>query len=226
MTADRTTTPPLVLLGAGGHAKVLLALVEAAGMRLRGVCDPALHERGESHWQGIPVLGGDDALAAADPADTPLVNGLGQRVGQDHRSRLFAALRKRGFRFPALVHPAAWVAPTVRLAEGVQVMAGAVVQPDCQIGEDTIVNTGATIDHDCRIGRHAHVAPGATLCGGVTVADGAFVGAGATLIQGVTIGAGAIVGAGTTVVRDLPAGRRILGAPPRIGDVPPPNSSD
>lgn len=195
----------LVMLGAGGHAKVLQALAVAAGRHWLGVCDPVLARGGEREWRGLPVLGGDDALERLHPA-TALVNGVGQTVGDARRRRLYEECRGKGFRFPLLVHPAAWMAADTAAEDGVQVMAGAVVQPGCSIGGNSIVNTRASIDHDCRLGAHVHIAPGATLCGGVHVGDGAFIGAGAVVLPGVRIGAGAIVAAGATASRDLAAG--------------------
>lgn len=199
----RRPSSAVVLLGAGGHARVLLSLLRAGGWTVRGVCDPGLAAAGTRQWRGLPVLGGDDALAALDPGDVGLVNGVGQLVGGTVRHALFARLRKKGFHFPVLVHPAAWVDATATLADGVQVMAGAIIQADAIVGADSIVNTRAGIDHDCVIGAGVHIAPGATLCGSVRVLDHAFVAAGATVIQGLTVGTGAVVGAGATLVRDL-----------------------
>jgi len=200
----------LVLLGAGGHAKVVLALARAAGWTVAGVCDPALAAEREARWRDVPVLGGDEALADLDPRTTALANGIGQtRAGADGaRGRVYAALAARGFRFPALVHPAAAVDPTAALDDGAQVMAGAVVQADCRIGRNSVVNTRASVDHDGEIGADVHVAPGATLCGAVRVGDGAFIGAGATVVPGVRIGARAFVAAGSLLARDLDADAR------------------
>jgi len=214
----RPIASAVVILGAGGHAKVLLSLLHAIGVEVRGVCDPGLAAQSVAMWRGIAVLGGDEALDRLDPASIGLVNGMGQTVESSRRQGLFEALCTKGFGFPALVHPAAWVDPTVMLHAGVQVMAGAVIQPDSTIGANTIVNTGARIDHDCIIGEHVHVAPGAVLCGGVKVARGAFIGAGSTTIQGVSIGESCIVGAGVVLVRDLQAGHLVMGSPVRINE--------
>lgn len=202
-------THELVLLGAGGHAKVVLALLHSLGWRVAGVCDPQLVQQGVAHWRGLPVLGGDEVLDAHDPGRTALANGIGQIVaGSSARVRAYEAMRVRGFAFPALVHPAAVVDASVRLADGVQVMAGAVLQADATIGEDSIVNTRASVDHDCIVGRHVHIAPGATLSGAVRVEDRAFVGAGATVVQGLRIGADAFLCAGALLPRPLGARER------------------
>lgn len=207
-----TAARPLVLLGAGGHARVLVALARAANHPVLGVCDPSLAADGISRWEGLDVLGDDSALARLPPDCVALALGIGQLATGNLRERLYALWRAREYDFPALVHPSAWIAPGVVLGDGVHVMAGVVIQPGCAIGENSIVNTRAGIDHDCRIGRNVHVAPGATLCGTVTVDDGAFIGAGATVIPGLRIGARAVVGAGVTLVQDLSPTTTILGA--------------
>jgi sugar O-acyltransferase (sialic acid O-acetyltransferase NeuD family) len=207
---------PLIMLGAGGHARVLHALAIAADHLVIGLCDPELTAKGETHWNGIPVLGGDEALQDIDPTSTGLINGIGQLVGSQLRERIYTRMRSAGFHFPPLIHPSAWVAPDVTLDDGVQVMAGAIVQPGCSIGSNTILNTRAGVDHDCIIGAHVHVAPGATLCGGVQVDDGAFIAAGAVLIQSLHIGARAIVGAGSILTRSLPEGQTCIGAANRL----------
>ncbi|KPA96665.1 sugar O-acyltransferase, sialic acid O-acetyltransferase NeuD family [Pseudomonas asplenii] len=205
------TYKPLVLLGAGGHAKVLLSLIQALGLELLGVCDPALSRQGGALWRGVKVLGGDDALGVIDPLSVGLVNGVGQVVGGTGRRSIFIGLKEKGFYFPPLVHPAAWVDSTAALHEGVQVMAGAVIQADVSIGANSIVNTRSSIDHDCCLGADVHVAPGATLCGGVQVGDQAFIASGATVIQGLVVGEGAVVGAGSVLVRNLLARQVLLG---------------
>ncbi len=200
-----------ILLGAGGHARVVLALAQGLGFDVVGVCDPLI----TGQWQGLTVLGDDNALLA-QRRDIVLLNGIGKLPGQTRRREVQDRWQGHGFAFPVLVHPAAWVAPDADLGAGVQVMAGAVVQPGCRIGAGSIVNTRAGVDHDCTLGADAHIAPGATLCGGVTVGDGAFVGAGATVVQGVTLGAGAVLAAGAVLVRDLVAGQTSFGQRGRI----------
>ncbi|KPF68691.1 hypothetical protein IP84_08615 [beta proteobacterium AAP99] len=207
-----TAVRPLVLLGAGGHARVLVALARAAGYPVLGVCDPALAADAVSRWEDLDVLGDDAALDRLPPDRVALVLGIGQLATGTLRERLYTGWSAKGYDFPALVHPTAWVAPDVALGDGVQVMAGAVIQPGCEIGANSIVNTRAGVDHDCHLGRNVHVAPGANLCGTVTVEDGAFIGAGATVIQGLRVGARAIVGAGVTLVRDLAPATTVVGA--------------
>jgi len=203
---------PLILLGAGGHAKVLLSLLNVLHYDIIGVCDPELIKSGVVNWRGVPVLGDDSVIEKYSPSDIGMVNGIGQRVGDSTRSKIFQCFKDRGYDFPVLVHPTAYVDNDVLLAEGVQVMAGVIIQPGVSVGENSIINTKASVDHDCTISSDVHIAPGAILCGGVSVGIGAFVGAGAVIAQGVSIGNEAVIGAGASLVRNLEPRQRVLPA--------------
>lgn len=212
--------PPLILLGAGGHAKVVAALALAAGRRLAGVCDPSLASAGVAEWRGLPVLGDDAALVRFAPHLYELALGIGMVPGSRLRAARYRALTGLGYRFPALVHPRAVVDASARVEDGAQIMAGAVVQPDTRIGRNTIVNTGAAVDHDGDIGEHVHLAPGAVLCGGVRIGDDTFIGASATLLPLVVVGRRCLVAAGSTLARPLADDEAYL--PHRRAAAPPP----
>jgi sugar O-acyltransferase (sialic acid O-acetyltransferase NeuD family) len=203
----------LVMLGAGGHAKVLLDALTSSGVRVYGVVDPVLAETDE-FWRGIAVIGNEDELLKIGPAEIVLVNGIGSLPGKSLRQQLFAQFRTAGFSFMSVVHTSALMGSGVVLGEGVQLMAGSIVQADSTIGDNSIVNTGALIDHDCVVGSHVHIAPGVVISGGVKVGNGAHIGTGASIIQGVAIGAGAVIGAGTVVLKDIPDYHKLLGHPP------------
>lgn len=196
---------PIVILGAGGHGKVLLDICRCAGVKVRGFLDGAVD--GEVH--GHPVLGDDGMLD--DPRFVKahrFAVGVGDR--EIHR-RLSALVAERNGALATLVHPSAVLAESVEVGPGTVVMAGAVINIDTKVGANGIVNTRASVDHDCTLGDGVQVGPGATLAGGVTCGDGVFIGSGATVLPSVTIGSGTFVGAGATVNRDLPADKTVVG---------------
>ncbi|WP_458095438.1 acetyltransferase [Roseomonas sp. WA12] len=204
--------PRVVIIGAGGHAKVVIEALRAAGFPMPlGLIDP---HPPAAEVLGLPVLGGDELLERlrAEGAAAAVValggNALRQRVGD----RL-AAL---GYALPAVLHPAVQLSPSATVEEGAVIMARACLGPDARIGALAIVNTNAVVEHDNILGPAAHIAPGCALAGNVTVGERALVGVGSAVRPGITIGADAVVGAGSAVVRDVPPGARVGGAPAKV----------
>lgn len=197
---------PVIVLCAGGHARVVIDAIALMGMKILGIVDVNPELTGKSVL-GFPVIGGEDVLDGYAPEKIGLVNGLGGAKSMASRKKLFQRFKKTGFRFVTVIHPSAVIAKEVVLSEGAQVMAGAVIQTGTEIGRDTIINTRASVDHDCMIGRHVHIAPGVILCGEVQIGDDAYVGSGSTVTPGVKIGKGVFIRAGSLVTKDLDAGR-------------------
>ena len=199
------------VLGAGGHGRVVLDTLLANGIQVTGVLDANAKLLGEV--LGVPILGGDEYLDNVSIAKTFLVNGLGANPKTFRRQNIFTIMKTRGFTFKSLKDPSAIVSSTVKMGEGCQIMAGAVVQAEVTLEENVVINTRASIDHNCIIGSHAFIAPGVTLCGNVRVAPSAFIGAGAVVIPDIHIGQNATVGAGAVVTKSVPDGWVVAGNP-------------
>lgn len=211
LTAHRA----FVVIGAGGHAKVVLGVLRAHGADVRGLTDIDVARTGQQIG-GCPILGNDAIFETIQPDTIYLANGLGAAphanpdaaldTGIHIRRRVFERLTADNFHFPPLVHPAAVIPENAGIADGAQIMAGAVLQPGARVGENAIVNTLASVDHDCQVGAHTFIAPGAVLCGNVRVGPGTFIGAGAVVLPNIAIGENALIAAGAVVRRDVPAG--------------------
>lgn len=204
----------IVILGAGGHARVILSALKAG--KSPPVVGCIAPESPASGWpQDIAYLGPDSALRALDPGKTRLVNGIGGTRSNEKRRSAFEQAKAAGFSFQTVVHPSALLDEGVIVAEGAVIMMGAILQRGCTVGQNAIVNTGAIVDHDCRIGAHVHVATGARLSGSVQVGDGAHIGTGASVIQGIQIGRNAMLAAGCVAVQDVLDGVSVAGIPAR-----------
>lgn len=203
---------PVIILGGGGHAKVLIEALRASGVTVLGITDADPAKRGTSVL-GVPVLGDDAEVERRAPGSVLLVNGVGSVDRPKARTALFNAFKAKGYSFATVLHPAAVIASDAVLGEGAQVMAGAVIQPGCSIGENVIINTRVSVDHDCSIGPHAHLAPGVTLSGEVHIGSGSHIGTGAVVVQGVRIGSGCLVAAGAVVVADVHEEATVIGVP-------------
>lgn len=202
---------PIVIIGAGGHGRVVAALAQRVGYPVGGF----LERSTEPTVGDFPILGGDDYLDAKPARDTQIAMGLGSRATWLRRWALCEHIDGLGLSAPRLIDPDATLASSVETGRGTQVLMGARVQHGASIGEWCVVNTAAVIEHDCRIQAHTHVAPGAILCGGVTLGEGTFIGAGSVIKEGVTIGTRATVGLGAVVIRDVADGQTVVGVPAR-----------
>ena len=196
---------PVYVVGAGGHGKVVVSTLQAAGFAVEGVFDDDPRKDG-AVVLGVPVLGTIEALETHERCRAVLAIG-------DNAFRKELAERLRGVEWVTAVHPTAVVHPSVQVAAGTVIFAGAVIQPDTVIGVHGIVNTAATVDHDGVLGDYVHVAPGVHLAGEVRLGDGVFLGVGASVVSGRAVGDWSTVGAGGVVVRDVPAGVVAVGVP-------------
>ncbi len=208
------TTIPVLVIGAGGHARAVIALLRRLDREILA-CVDAAGSSGPDSMAGVPVLRGDDAVLTREPGRVLLANGIASTGRPTVRQAVFERFKSNGYAFATLVDPAACVFDDAELGEGCQVLAGAVIQTGARLAENTLVNTRAVVEHDCRIGRHCHVAPGAILSGGVTLGDGCHIGIAAAVLQGLSVGAGGVVGGGAAVVNDVAAGETVVGVPAR-----------
>lgn len=206
---------PVIGLGAGGHAKVVIDILQLmGGFDIRGLLDPRRDAAVDE--LDVPVLGDDSLLPAlvAQGVRSAFL-GVGGTNGTDRRRAIYDAARRLGVEFVAAIHPRSVIARSAELGAGPTIMAGAIVNAGARVGNNVIVNSGAIVEHDCVLGDHVHIATGARLGGGVRVEVSAHIGIGATVLQGVNVGAGSFVGAGAVVLRDVPARTVVVGVPAR-----------
>jgi sugar O-acyltransferase (sialic acid O-acetyltransferase NeuD family) len=205
---------PIIILGAGGHSKVLIDALRLQSVEIQGIVDVDPNKKG-LELMGVPIIGSEEAILKFAPQKIRLVNGVGSVRVSLSRRQLFEKFKINGYKFQNVIHPSSIIANQVNLSEGVQVMAGVIIQAGCQIGINTIINTGSLVDHDCQIGNHAHISPGVVLSGRVVIGENSHIGSGATIIQGVRVGANSLVAAGTVVIRDVLSDVTVAGVPAR-----------
>lgn len=201
----------VVVIGSGGHAKVVIDILKSdPTVRLAGCTTKAPG----TEVSGIPVLGDDSVL--------PRLYEEGIRhafvaIGDNRlREKLCRETAEAGFGLVNAISPRAYIAESATLGSGIAVMAGAVIHAEAHIGDYAVINTNASVDHECRIGTACHIAPGSALSGNVTVGTGTLLGTGTKVIDGIRIGAWSVVGAGAAVVRDIPDDCTAVGVPARV----------
>lgn len=193
----------MYLIGAGGHAKVIIDILQLGGQPVDGlfVRDIIIESLMGYQVQGEHEVQQNHELIIA--------------VG-DNLTRKKIADRLSGNNFTVAVHPSAVIAKGVKPGNGTVVMGNSIINTDTKIGKHVIINTSASVDHDCIIEDFVHIAPNSTLCGGVTVGEGTLVSSGAVVIPNVSIGKWATIGAGAVVIRDVPDGAKVVGNPATV----------
>jgi sugar O-acyltransferase (sialic acid O-acetyltransferase NeuD family) len=204
MTVDGTGW---VVLGAGGHARSVVDVLERAGQTVVAVAGgvPA----GEP-WH-VDVIADDRAafeLLAAQALHAAVAVG-----DNPARARLVRELVSRGLSVPPVVAATATVSARSVLGAGAVVLEHAHVGPSSTLGDAVVVNTAAVVEHDCTVGAGTHLAPGAVLLGAASVGGLTLVGSGARILPGVAVGSGATVGAGAVVTTSVADGETVVGVP-------------
>jgi len=192
----------VLIIGAGGHASVLLDILIEQETNVLGYVSPSSADN-KKLFSGLEWFKDDIDILQFDSAKIELVNGIGSLPKNYLRNDLYSKFKKLGYSFAKVVSKKAFVSSHAFLEEGVQVMQGVVIQAGTNIGYNSIVNTGSTVDHDCSIGSNNHIAPGVTISGQVTSKENVHFGTGSSVIQSILINENVIVGAGATIVRDV-----------------------
>jgi acetyltransferase EpsM len=203
----------IVLIGAGGHSKVIKDIIHARkGAKLLALLDDKYPElRLESGVYTGPISSAQTLLK--EKHQLKFIVAIGDN---EIRRSVVDRLSLADEHYVSLIHETAIISPSATIGRGTVVMAKAVVHAAAKVGHHAVVNTGAIIEHDAILGDYVHAAPNVTLTGAVQAAEGAMIGAAATVIPGKTIGKWAIIGAGATVISDIPADSTAVGTPARV----------
>ena len=207
---------PLVIIGAGGHGREMLDIVEAINARspafdFVGFVDDRRDNEPLAAARGAHIVGSVATLREHERG-TRYVIGTGDGAT---RRRIDRQLTEWGLEAATLVHPDTTIGAIVTLGPGVVIAAGARITTNVTLGRHAHVNVNASVSHDCRIGDYVTISPGVTVSGSVTIGEGTLMGAGSTVIQRLSIGAWTTVGAGAVVVTDLADAVTAIGVPAR-----------
>ncbi|MBA2710836.1 MAG: acetyltransferase [Tatlockia sp.] len=201
----------IVIVGAGGHAKVCIELLQAMGEEISYCIG---NENSPKECLCIPVLQGDENIQTLyKEGYSRIFIAIGSNV---LRERLAQIAVKEGYQLVNAVSPQSIISPSANLGSGVAIMAGVVINAQTLIEDLAIINTGATVDHDCRIGKAAHIAPQCALAGNVKIGSQSFLGIGTKVIPDIDIGENVMVGAGAVVISNIKSDATAVGVPARI----------
>jgi len=199
-----------LVIGAGGHAKVVIDALIGSGCRVLACYDDNAELIGKEPLPGVPVIGNLRQIALDGIKGRRVIVAIGDNTVR----------RKIADRFDLpygiAVASSAVLGTGVRVGEGSMILPSATVNVDTLIGRHAILNTSCSVDHDCRIGDFAHIAPGCHLGGNVTVGEGTLLGIGTNAIPGVRIGRWSVIGTSAVVTKDIPDNCTAVGVPAKV----------
>ena len=200
----------VIIIGAGGHAKVIADIILKSGDRVLGFLDDNI-ETGTiiDNQEGFEVLGKVDTVMELQEENPELEFIIG--IGNNNIRKNIA--EEYNLKYYTAIHPTANIGFGVVIKEGTTIMANACISPSTYIGKHCIINTASIVEHDNIIREYVHISPSATLAGTVVIGVKTHIGAGATIINNVNVTSNVIVGAGAVVVKDITESGTYVGVP-------------
>lgn len=195
----------LIIIGAGGHGKVIADAALKNGYT--NIC--CVDDNATGDVMGFPIIGTTADVECLNDGNTDFVIGIGNN-----------ALRKMivetyNVNWVSIIHPSAQIGFDAEIGKGTVVMANAVVNVCAKIGEHCIINTGAIVEHDNVIENYAHISPNVALGGTVRIGSLTHVGIGATVKNNTEICSDCTIGAGAVVIKSIKEPGTYVGVPIR-----------
>ena len=193
----------ILIFGAGGHAKVIIDLVEKEGSHnIFGLIDPS-KKKGDN-LMGYKILGQESDLPGII-ANNSIKGGVIAIGDNGLRKKVNDKILRAcpDFNFFSFVHPSASIGKGAEVGMGSVILAGVIINPDSRIGNHCILNTNSSLDHDAEMHDFSSLAPNSTVGGNVKIGEFSSIALGANIIQNIVIGKHALIGAGSAVTEDI-----------------------
>jgi sugar O-acyltransferase (sialic acid O-acetyltransferase NeuD family) len=203
------SNPNLIIVGAGGHSRSCIDVIEQEGKYLIGGLVGLSQEVGLKQF-GYDVLAADTGLDLLAKRFPYALIAVGQIHSPELRIRLYEQYLSAGFIFPTIISSSAYVSPHSTIGAGTIVMNGAVINAGVVVGNNCIINSRALIEHDSLIADHCHISTGVILNGDTAIGAGSFIGSGVIIKEGVSVGASSLIGMGLTVRHELGENTRLI----------------
>lgn len=199
----------VVIIGAGGHAKVIAEMIILNKDKIIGFLDDNQELQGKNIYSNNRVIGTIKDIGKYK--DYEFIIGIG-----NNEIRKKIALDNNNLNWYKIAHPSSIFSSDIEIGEGTVIMPGAIINPGTVIGKHCIINTGAIIEHDNQLEDYVHISPNATLCGTVKVGESTHIGASATIKNNINITSNCVIGAGAVVVKNIEEEGTYVGVPAKL----------
>lgn len=197
----------VIIIGAGGHAKVITDIIVKCGDSVVGFLDSI---RTEANFLGYPILGKEADWKSY--SDCYFIIAIGN---SKVREKIYKNLKTA--KWYTAIHPNASISSIgAKIGFGTVIMSNAVINTDTIIGKHCIINSSSTVEHDNNLSDFVHVSVGAKLAGHVTVGKHTWIGVGSTIINDISVCDNCMIGAGAVVIRNIKKSGTYVGVPAKF----------
>lgn len=204
----------LILVGAGGHAKSVIEIIDNAYDEFEIVGYVDGKEKADQYWSTFDYLGNDDDHKITNEAGYHISVGMIKNL--TIRQRLFESFKLKGASFPVIDSKHAIISKHASISEGSIIMHHVIVNSGAKIGVNCILNNKCLIEHDAIVGNHCHISTGAIVNADCLIGNNVFIGSNVTVNRGIKIGDNVIIGSGSVVTRDIASNNSVMGVPAKI----------
>ena len=199
----------VVIIGAGGNAKVVADIIRLNNDQIIGYLDDEVKQSAD-----LTILGKVCDIVKYAALDYLFIVSIGnnriRKIIMEKYTQLI------GSRWYSAIHPTAVIARDATIGAGSAVMANSVISSGSHIGQGVIINTAATVDHDNTIGDYVHISPGAHIAGTVAIGSETWLCIGAIVSNNIKICEDCIIGAGAVVIHDINTAGTYVGIPAKL----------
>ena len=184
----------VIIIGAGGHGKVVADIVRKSNDKLVGFLDS---KRNEGTHVGVPILGYDYEYEKFN--DCSFIVAVGNQAS---RKKIVDSMKNVDW-YTAISNKAI-ISPYIKsLGKGTVIAHNAILNAGASVGNHCIINTGAVIEHDNIIRDFEHISVGSLIGGWVSIGENTMLGIGSVVKDHISITSNCLIGAGAVVVKDI-----------------------
>ena len=198
----------VIIIGAGGHAKVIADIIQKCGDSVYGFLDDNIEI-------GTCIIGYYKVIGKISDCNKfkNEVDNLKFIIGIGNNNIRKQIAEKYDLDYYTAIHPTACIGMEVSICKGTVIMPHACINASAKIGKHCIINTNALTEHDNKISDYVHISPNAALAGAVSIGEGTQIGINATVKNNINIAENCIIGAGAVVVKDIKESGIYIGVP-------------
>ena len=201
----------MLIAGAGGHAKDIIAISKASLESEFIFFDDITYPPKKKFLDTFDVINSIAEAREHFKINSEFIIAIG---GSKSRKIIFDKLNDAGGKVSSFICNNSTIgSKDVSLGSGLNIMSNVLISNSVVIGFGSLINFGASIHHDVQVGNFCEISPGVRILGNVSVGDFTSVGANTTILPGVNIGKNVTIGAGSVVTKNIPDNSIVFGVP-------------